>query len=197
MSEKKERRTSNSPSLKELESELDRERSRIRSASRMRNAFYILMTVAAAAVLAAMLVIPVLRINGTSMTNTLQDRDIVVALNKSGFKPGSVIAFYYNNSILVKRVIAKEGDWVDIDEEGNVFVNGQQLDEPYVSEKAKGSCNIQLPYQVPQNKLFIMGDHRETSIDSRNTAIGCIDKSLVIGKVFVRVLPIQKFGPIR
>ena len=131
------------------------------------------------------------------MTETLQDKDIVVAMNSSDYTTGDVIAFYYNNNILVKRVIAVTGDWVDIDEDGNVFVNGEMLEEPYISEKAFGDCNITLPYQVPDEKVFVMGDHRATSIDSRNTAVGCIGSELVVGRILFRVWPLSEMGAVK
>ena len=150
--------------------------------------------VAAVAVLIAVLLLPVLQISGTSMTETLQDEDIVVAVNGSSYRTGDVIAFYYNNNILIKRVIASAGDWVDIDDEGNVFVNEEQLDEPYISEKALGECNIDLPYQVPDGKCFVMGDHRAVSIDSRNKSIGCVSNDMVVGKILFRVWPLSGLG---
>ena len=152
------------------------------------------MVVAAVAVLIAMLLLPVLQISGTSMTDSLQDEDIVVALNISSYKTGDIIAFYFNNNILVKRVIAAAGDWVDIDEEGNVYINQELLDEPYVTDKALGNCNITLPYQVPDGRCFVMGDHRATSIDSRNTAVGCVSNDMVIGRILIRVWPLEEFG---
>jgi signal peptidase I len=156
-----------------------------------------LITVAAAAVLIAVLVFPVLQITGTSMTNTLQDGDIAVVLKGSKYETGDVVAFYYNNSVLVKRVIGYAGDWIDIDEDGNVFVNGEQLDEPYVTEKALGDCDLEFPYQVPDNRIFVLGDHRATSTDSRSSALGCIDTDLVIGKLLVRVWPLSDAGLIQ
>ncbi|MDO5784689.1 MAG: signal peptidase I [Eubacteriales bacterium] len=183
--------------LELLEAELRWEKRRAAYRRTVRNTVFILVTVAAVAVLLAMLLIPVLRINGTSMTDTLQDKDIVVAVNGSSYEQGEVIAFYYNNNILIKRVIAAQGDWVDIDADGNVFVNGIQLDEPYVSDKALGKCNITLPYQVPEGQIFVMGDHRETSLDSRNTAVGCIDDELVIGKILFCIWPLSDIGMIK
>ncbi len=180
--------------LKAVEAALKKEQYRRGYSKALRSTIFSLIVVAAAAVLVAVLILPVLQISGTSMTETLQDGDIVVAVNSKNFKTGDVIAFYYNNNTLVKRVIAYAGDWVDIDEDGNVTVNGELLDEPYVSEKALGECNIELPYQVPDGKCFVMGDHRATSIDSRNTAVGCVGKDMVVGKIVFRVWPLSEFG---
>ncbi|WP_300914339.1 signal peptidase I [uncultured Acetatifactor sp.] len=185
------------PDLEALEAELERTRYRKRYGSVLRSTAFSLVVVAAVAVLIAVLLLPVLQISGTSMTDSLQDEDIVVALNSSGYETGDIIAFYFNNNILVKRVIAAPGDWVDIDEEGNVYVNEELLEEPYVTDKALGDCNITLPYQVPDGRCFVMGDHRATSIDSRNTAVGCVSNDMVIGKILVRVWPLEGFGIVK
>ncbi|MCI9436835.1 MAG: signal peptidase I [Lachnospiraceae bacterium] len=182
------------PTLEQLEAELKKEQYKRNYGRVLRSTIFSLLVVAAASVLIAVLLLPVLQINGTSMTETLQDGNIVVALNSKKFSTGDVIAFYYNNNILVKRVIAAAGDWVDIDEEGNVYVNGELLEEPYISEKALGDCNITLPYQVPDGKCFVMGDHRATSIDSRNTAVGCISDGVVVGRILLRVWPLEEAG---
>ncbi len=194
MSEEKKREL---PKLEALEAELERERYRKRYANVLRSTAFSLVVVAAIAVLIAVLLLPVLQISGTSMTDSLQDEDIVVALNSSGYETGDIIAFYYNNNILVKRVIAAAGDWVDIDKDGNVYVNDELLDEPYVTDKALGDCNITLPYQVPDGRCFVMGDHRATSIDSRNTAVGCVSNDMVIGKILIRVWPLEGFGIVK
>ncbi len=185
------------PKLDQLEAELEREQYKNKYGRVLRSTAFSLVVVAAVSVLIAMLLLPVLQISGTSMTESLQDKDIVVALNTSKYKTGDIIAFYYNNNILVKRVIAASGDWVNIDKDGNVYVNDELLDEPYISEKALGDCNITLPYQVPDERCFVMGDHRATSIDSRNTAVGCVSNDMVIGKILFRAWPLSGLGIVK
>lgn len=177
------------PTVEQLEAELGREKYRWRFRRVMRNTIYALVTVAAAAVLVATLWMPVLQISGNSMTPTLTGGEVVVSIKGSGFKPGDIVAFYYDNKILVKRVIAGPGDWVDIKEDGTVFVNEQELYEPYLMEKALGDCDITLPYQVPESKIFVMGDHRSVSVDSRNTALGCVSYDQIVGRLVLRVWP--------
>lgn len=172
------------PNVAQLEAELKRVKYHGRYTALMRSTIYALITVAAAAVLIATLLLPVLRIYGNSMTPTLWDGNIVVSLQGASFREGDIVAFYYNNKILVKRVIARAGDWVDIKDDGTVYVNGEELEEPYVVEKALGECNIDLPYQVPDKKFFLMGDHRSVSIDSRNTSVGCVGEDQIVGKLF-------------
>lgn len=130
------------------------------------------------------------------MSPTLQDGEVIFSVKTSDFEPGDVISFYYNNKILVKRVIARPGEWVDIDKDGNVFVNNVPLNEPYLADKAFGDCNIELPYQVPDGKFFVMGDHRFTSVDSRSTAVGCVAQEQIVGKILFRVWPLNCFGPV-
>jgi signal peptidase I len=182
------------PTSQQLEEELGRVKYRKRYRRVLRSTIYTLTTVAAIAVLVATLLLPVLQIYGSSMTPTLSDRDIVLTWKTSKFESGDVIAFYYNNKILVKRVIAQAGDWIDITPEGDVYVNGELLDEPYLDEKALGDCNIELPYQVPDGKIFVMGDHRSTSVDSRNTAVGCVAQEQIVGKIVFRVWPLDAIG---
>lgn len=162
----------------------------------LRSTIYTLITVAAIAVLVATLWLPVLQIYGSSMTPTLADGDILFTVKTSDLQQGDIIAFYYNNKILVKRVIAGPGDWVDIDEDGRVFVNSQELDEPYLNDRAYGDCNIELPYQVPDGRFFVMGDHRATSVDSRNTAVGCVAQEQVVGRIIFRIWPLKQMGPL-
>ena len=182
------------PTVEQLEAELGREKYRWRFRRVMRNTIYALVTVAAAAVLVATLWMPVLQISGNSMTPTLTGGEVVVSIKGSSFQPGDIVAFYYDNKILVKRVIAGPGDWVDIKEDGTVFVNEQELYEPYLVEKALGDCDISLPYQVPESKIFVMGDHRSVSVDSRNTALGCVSYDQIVGRLIVRVWPFDVLG---
>lgn len=180
-----------------MEIELKRERYKSRYRRTLKSTVYILIVVSAIAVLVATLWMPVLQIYGTSMTPTLSEGQIVVSLKSSDFTIGDVVGFWYGNKLLVKRVIAGPGDWVDIDRDGTVFVNGEQLDEPYVSEKALGDCNITLPYQVGDERFFLMGDHRSTSSDSRNSMIGCIAEEQIVGRIVLRVWPFSEFGKVQ
>lgn len=162
----------------------------------VRSTFLSLVVVAAAAVLVAVLLLPILKIYGRSMSATLDSGDIVVSIKGTEMQTGDIVAFYYNNNILVKRVIANSGDWVDLDEDGTVYVNNVKVDEPYLDEKAYGETNIELPYQVPEGKTFVMGDNRAVSIDSRNTSIGCISEEQIVGKIVFRVWPLHRFGAV-
>ena len=182
------------PDLEQLKAELNRENYKSRYRSVLRSTIYTLIVVAAVAVLVATIWMPVLQIYGSSMTPTLEESDIVISVKGSDFEPGDLVAFYLGNKILVKRCIAGPGQWVDIDEDGNVSVDGQLLEEPYLTEKALGDCNIKLPYQVPESRYFCMGDHRSTSVDSRNTAVGCVAEEQIVGKIVFRVWPLMKFG---
>ena len=182
------------PATKQLEAELAREKYKHRYHSVLRSTIYTLIIVAAVAVLTATLWLPVLQTYGSSMSPTLQDGEIIFSVKTSKFEPGDIIAFYYNNKILIKRVICGPADWVNIDEDGTVYVNGTVLDEPYLVDKALGDCNIQLPYQVPDGKVFVMGDHRSTSLDSRNTAVGCVAQEQIVGKIIFRIWPLNRLG---
>ena len=183
-------------SIEQLEREMNRLKHQRNYRRTLTSTISVLITVAALTILISMLVMPVLQIVGESMTPSITNGEIVVALKGSGFEKGEIIAFYYNNKILVKRVIASAGDWGNIDENGNVFINGTPLNEPYLVEKAYGDTNIELPYQVPDGKIFVMGDHRATSADSRNTAVGCVSDEQIVGKVLFRIWPFDKIGMI-
>ncbi|MBQ6373375.1 MAG: signal peptidase I [Clostridia bacterium] len=185
------------PTVEQLEVELRRERYKRNYRATLLSTVSALVIVAAVAVLVSMLWLPVLQVVGESMTPSLCEGEIIISPKGSKFQKGDIIAFYYNNKILVKRVIANAGEWVNIDPNGNVFINDVPLDEPYVTEKAFGDCNITLPYQVPDGKIFVMGDHRATSSDSRNTAVGCVAEEQIVGRVMLRVWPFKKIGAIR
>ena len=180
----------------QLEAELRRERYKRSFAFTLRNTIYMLITVAAVAVLVAVLLMPVLQIYGTSMAPTLEEGEIVLSVKSSDFKTGDVLGFYYNNNILIKRVIAQPGDWVDITEDRTVYVNNVMLDEPYLIDKAYGETNIKFPYQVPESRIFVLGDHRSVSIDSRNTAVGCVASEQIVGKIVYRVWPFDRIGKV-
>ena len=184
------------PTATQLESELKRIRYNKNFRKTMYSTIGSLLVVAAVAVLISMLFLPVLRVTGTSMTPTMHNDELVICRKRSDFKSGDIIAFYYNNKILLKRVIGVSGDWIDIQDDGTVYVNGKELDEPYVQEKALGECDIEFPYQVPDERVFVMGDHRLTSIDSRSTTVGCIADEYIIGKVFLRIWPWEVIGTI-
>lgn len=177
--------------IEQLENELHREKHKRRYKRVLRSTAYTLVVVAALAVLAAVLWMPVLRIYGSSMTPTLSEGQVVVSVKGSHFEHGDVVGVYYGSKLLVKRCIATAGEWVDIDDDGNVYVNSQLLDEPYLVEKAFGECDLILPYQVPENSIFVMGDHRATSIDSRSKSVGCIEEEDVVGRIVLRVWPLK------
>jgi signal peptidase I len=184
------------PTTEELEKEVKRLKHKRNYSRALKSTIYSLIVVAAIAVLCATLWMPVLRIYGSSMTPTLSENNIVLSLKTSDFKTGDVIAFYYNNKILVKRVIAGPGDWVDIDDDGNVYVNGEMLEEDYIEEKDLGESNIEYPYQVPESRWFVLGDHRSVSLDSRTKAIGPIAEEQIVGKLILKVWPLNQIGTI-
>ena len=187
----------NRPDLVVLEQELAREHYKARYVSVMQSTIFTLITVAAVAVLIATLWMPVLQIYGNSMSPNLESGNIVVCFKSDTLNRGDIIAFYFNNKILVKRVIGTPGDVIEIDEEGNFTVNGTQLREEYVQKKALGECNITMPYTVPQGRVFVVGDNRVDSVDSRNNTIGSIEKEQIIGKLLVRVWPFAEFGLVK
>ncbi|MCM1314288.1 MAG: signal peptidase I [Prevotella sp.] len=186
----------NLPTAEQFNSELKQVKYRKDFTRILRSTVSSLIVVAAIAVLIAMLLLPILRVTGSSMTPTFQNDELVICSKRSNFKSGDVVAFYYNNKILLKRVIGTAGDIIDIKEDGTVYVNGEELDEPYINEKALGTCDINLPYQVPDNRIFVMGDHRSVSIDSRSTTVGCIADEYVIGRVVLRLWPFETINRI-
>ena len=155
-----------------------------------------MLSVAAVAILIATQLLPTLRIFGSSMSPTLEEGEIVVAVKTSKFKTGDIAAFYYNNKLLVKRVICGPGEWFNLQEDGTVYVNGIRLEEPYLTEKHMGSCDLELPYQVPEQQYFMIGDDRESSVDSRLKQVGCIPEEQIVGKIFFRIWPLSAFGKV-
>lgn len=197
MRSKRERAPLETPSVEQLEQQLKQERYKIRYQYALRTTIYTLLAVAAMAILVATLWMPVLQIYGSSMTPTLSEGQLVVSVKSKNFEQGDIIAFYYNNKILVKRIIAGPGAWVDIDEDGTVYINQEPLEEPYFTEHAYGQCDIKLPYQVPDNQYFVMGDHRSTSVDSRSTTVGCVATDDIVGRLFLRVWPLPEIKIIK
>ena len=184
------------PTVQQLEAELKREKYRGRYWKMLRGTVAVLVVVAATAVLISNLLLPILRIYGSSMTPTLVNGNIVAAVRNGTYQRGDIIAFYYNNKILVKRVIGMPGEWVDMDENGNVTIDGEPLEEPYLTEKALGECDIELPYQVPEGRYFVMGDHRSVSSDSRSSQVGCVSEEQIVGKLLFRLWPLDEIGTI-
>lgn len=183
-------------SSSDVEKELNRERYKTRYRKTLKSTIFALITAAAAAVLVATLWLPVLQIYGSSMTPTLEEGQIVLSWKSRGMEQGDIVAFYYGNKVLLKRYIAGPGSWVDIREDGTVLVDGVELEEPYLTEKAFGICDLELPYQVPDKCYFLMGDHRETSVDSRHSSVGCVSDEEIIGKIVYRVWPLEVIGTV-
>ena len=182
------------PSLKEIQTERKRIRRESLYWKALRGTIAVLVVVAAVAVLITTLFLPILQISGDSMSPTLEHDEIVILLKTKDFKRGDLIGFYYQGQILLKRVVALPGDEVAIDADGNVYVNGEALEEPYVTEKVLGDCDLEFPYQVSGTGYFVMGDKRSNSVDSRNSAIGAVERDDILGKVFLRVWPLPNFG---
>lgn len=182
------------PSLKEIQTERKRIRRGTYYRQALRGTVSVLVVVAAIAVLITTLFLPILQISGDSMSPTLEHDEIVILFKSKDFDRGDLIGFYYQGKILLKRVIALPEDEVAIDADGNVYINGELLEEPYVTDKGLGDCDLEFPYKVPGTGYFVLGDQRSNSVDSRNSVIGAISQDDIIGKVFLRVWPLPKFG---
>ena len=182
------------PTKKQVETERKRYRRKKAYNKALRGTVYVLTIVAAVAVLIATLILPVLQIEGTSMEPTLSNGDIVLLTKTTRFNRGDLCGFTWNNKLLIKRVIGTPGDWVEIDTDGTIYLDGEMLEEPYVEQPAFGECDLEFPFQVPQEQYFVVGDMRESSIDSRNSLIGCIPKDQIVGKVFFRVWPFKRLS---
>lgn len=194
---KKVRLSVNIPTIEEVENEKKRLRHRANYRKTLRGTIAVLIVVAAVSVLVATLWMPVLQIYGKSMNPTLENGQIVVSVKTNDLKTGEVVAFWQGNKLLVKRVIAGPGQWVDISADGTVSVDGEELMEDYLDEKSLGHCDIELPHQVEESHWFLMGDNREASVDSRTETIGDISKDQIEGKIVFRIWPINKFGSIQ
>ena len=179
------------PTIDQIETERKRYRWKKAYFRALRGTISVLTYMAAVAALIATLVLPVLQIEGTSMEPTLVHGDIVLLTKTTTFGRGDICSFAWNNKILVKRVIGIPGDWVEMDTDGTVYLNGEKLDEPYAQQIAFGECDLEFPFQVPQEQYFVLGDMRESSIDSRNTLIGCVEKDQIVGRVFFRIWPFK------
>ena len=182
------------PDTESLKKELDRVKNKRRSRNTVISMIGILAVVAAVTILVATLILPIYQIHGSSMETTFWPGDIVIAVKNTDIERKDIIAFNYNNKVLVKRVIAVPGEVVNVDRYGQVFVNEKPLNESYLSKKSSGQTNIEFPFKVPEGRYFVMGDNRETSLDSRNTAVGCVTEEQIVGKIKFRVWPLDKFG---
>lgn len=178
------------PTAEQVEAERSSLRRKDKIKKTFRSAAAILTVVAAIAVLLSTLVLPVIQISGDSMEPSFHNGDIVVLNKLQKLKSGQLCCVSWQNKLLMKRVIGLSGDDILIDEDGNVYVNDELIDEPYAQNKCLGECDITFPYHVPEGKLFVLGDRRDTSIDSRSTAIGCVDKEQIIGQVLFKIWPL-------
>lgn len=183
--------------VEQLENELKREQARTRRRHRRRVVFRVLLALLVSLIVAAALFAPMLRISGDSMADTLRDGDIAIGLKLPRYAPGNVVVFRYNGGLLVKRMIARGGDWIELDHDGRFFVNGSRLEEPYVAEPARGNCDVVFPLTVPEGRCFVAGDSRALSIDSRSSVVGCVEEEAVVGRMLLRIWPLSRAGLIR
>lgn len=193
---KKEKITYKDLTVENLERELHRENYKHSFSRLLRSTIYVLIIIVAVASVGATLFMPVIEITDSSMKPLVEDGDIVLTIKSSSFKTGDVVAFYYGNKILIKRVIGVKGDFVNIDKDGIVYVNGEELKEDYVKEFLKGESDIKYPVQVSDNSIFVLSDERNVLTDSRSENIGTIKKENIIGKVIFKVWPIKKIKKI-
>lgn len=184
------------PTMKQVEKERKLLRRKKQYTKAVKSTIGVLVVVAAVAVLVATMFLPMLQVSGSSMEPTMEDGDIILLVKTDKFETGDLCSFYWQNNLLLKRVIGVAGDYIVIDHDGTVFVNGEELEEPYISRKSLGECDINFPYQVPEGMVFVLGDHRDTSIDSRSSAIGCIEIEKIVGKVIWRLWPVSGTGPV-
>lgn len=191
------KKTLQMPTSQEVEQELKRENYKHRYRKTLKSTIFALITAAAAAVLVATLLLPVLQIYGSSMSPTLEEKQIVVSVKDKELEAGDIVAFYYGSKVLIKRYIAGPGDWVDVLEDGTILVNGDLLDEPYIENKHYGVSDLEYPYQVPEGTYFLVGDQRETSVDSRHSTVGCVSREDIIGKIIFRVWPFDVVGTLK
>ncbi len=181
------------PTMEEVQEARKKVRYRVAFRKSIVTTLSVLTVVAAVAVLIASLFLPVVRVVGDSMEPSLNNDDLLLLVKTDRYEPGGLCCFYYQNRLLIKRVIGLPGDMISIDEEGTVFVNGEALDEPYVIDKSLGQCDIEFPYQVPESRIFVLGDHRDTSVDSRSSVIGSIEVERIVGQVILRFWPLEDF----